>query len=172
MPGGRAGTLDASVLTFILVVVLGGGVALLAISLAESSQPATETDEPDRGDLADPAPRQAPTGSAEPVSAPAPEPEREPEPEPTVAAPFAPVTSIAERGDAHEPVRRRHRGSVPKQFTALEGRYADVAGAPLWRRLASLVGIVVITVVFGVASAAVLGAIIAAVAQLANDAIG
>lgn len=166
-------------LTFILVAVLGGGVALLAISLAESSQPATETDEPDRGDPADPAPPEAPAGSTEPVPAPEPEPEPEPrpdpvqpDPEPAVAAPFAPVTAVAERVEAREPERRRHRGSVPKQFTALEGRYADVAGAPLWRRILSLVGIVVITVVGGVASAAVLGAIIAAVAQLANDAIG
>ena len=171
VPGGPAGTLDASVLTFILVVVLGGGVALLAISLAESSQPATEPAEPDVGDPVEEdrgAPVDPPPGAIpEPVP-----PVEEPVPFAIEPAPVEPTLVDTGEGERYEPVRRRHRGSVPKEHTAVEGRFADVAGAPMWRRVLSLLGIVAITIAFGVASAAVLGALIAAVAQLAGDAIG
>ena len=137
-------------------MVLGGGVALLAISLAESDQPATDPPEPDRGD--DSGPLLAPV----PENPPEPEPEQEPAPQPELVAVSA--------GPAELP--RPGRDPVPAQFTAVEGRYADVAHAPLWRRVLALVGIVLITITFGVGFAAVLGAIIAAVGEVLSNAIG
>ena len=145
-------------LTFILVVVLGGGVALLAISLAESDQPATDPPEPDRGDDSEP------LLASVPETPPDPEPEDEPEPAPQ------PELVAVSAGPAELP--RPGRDPVPAQFTAVEGRYADVAHAPLWRRVLALVGIVLITITFGVGFAAVLGAIIAAVAEVLSNAIG
>ncbi|MDZ7674253.1 MAG: hypothetical protein U5K30_04200 [Acidimicrobiales bacterium] len=55
---------------------------------------------------------------------------------------------------------------------AVEGRYADVAGASVLRRLFSLVALVVIVVVVGVLIAAILGAVVGAVAELLGNAIG
>lgn len=74
------------------------------------------------------------------------------------------------------PRPRRQRetldGPVPAARTAVEGRYDEVATAPLWRRAMAVVGIVAITVTTGVAIAAILGAIIAAAAEVLGNTIG
>lgn len=88
----------------------------------------------------------------------------EPEPEPATRP---------ERREHDEPRRRaldpRH---VPKAFTAVEGRYADVAVAPVWRRLLSLTGILLIAVTIGVGVAALLGAVIGAASEILGNTIG
>lgn len=68
--------------------------------------------------------------------------------------------------------RARPGGKVSKAYTAIEGRYADVAHVPLWRRLLSLFGILAILAVLGVGIAAVLGAAFAAVAEVFTKTIG
>ena len=193
---GCPGTLVASVLTFILVVVLGGGVGLLVVSLAESSEPATDAGRSGRGDApVEPAPVALPDSDPEPVPGPraapgpqlveAPEPALDPASEPIdPPAPLlvgAPPTTVDVEGSEAEPdpppPRPRHQrdvleGPVPSTRTAVEGRYDEVASAPLWRRVMAVLGIVVITVTTGVVIAAILGAIIAAGAEVLGNTIG
>lgn len=61
---------------------------------------------------------------------------------------------------------------MPKAFTAVEGRYVDVARAPWWRRLFSLVALAVIAVAVAVAVAAIVGAVVGAAAEILGNAIG
>lgn len=166
------GTIVCSVLTLILLVVLGGGVGLLAVTLAESPKPATDGGASRRAPKAgddhseeESGARRAPAPAPVPVPSPAPPPRRESRPEPTPAP--SPV-AVAEAG----PPRRSSRGDVPKAFTAVEGRLQDVARAPLWRRLVSLVLIVVIAVGVGAAIAAIAAAIIGAAAEILGNTIG
>jgi hypothetical protein len=174
------------VLTFILVVVLGGGVGLLVVSLAESEKPATDagprrrapdpSTAPEHHDSVEP---DAPVDEAPP---PVPEPEPQPDPEPEAElvpevwvdpAPerepvFAPWRPAAAEG----PVRRRSAGAVPAAFVAVEGSYADVARAPVWRRLFAVIAILAIAVIGGVAVAAILAAVIGAAAEVLGNTIG
>lgn len=161
-------------------MVLGGGVGLLVVSLAESSEPATDAGRSGRGDEAvDPPPEPDP----EPVPAlevvPEPELVEEPEPvaPPLVGAPTTAVVDVASPEVEHDPPLPRVRqrgvdGPVPSGRTAVEGRYDEVASAPLWRRIMAVLGILVITVTSGVAIAAILGATIAAAAEVLNNTIG
>lgn len=72
-----------------------------------------------------------------------------------------------------EPPRRYQRvGSAPKDRTAIEGPYDEVALAPWWRRLVSLGLIVVVLTVLGAGIALVLGAVFAAIGALLDGAIG
>lgn len=72
-----------------------------------------------------------------------------------------------------EPPRRYQRvGATPKDRTAIEGPYDEVALAPWWRRLVSLALIVAVLVLLGAGIAAVLGALFAAVGALLDGAIG
>lgn len=139
-------------LAFILLVVLGGGVGLLAVSLAESSKPATDAGSDRRGP--------GPDDDAD-------EPENQPVPEP-VDEPRAPTRPPVERRPRRTPDPR----NVPRAYTAIEGRFADVARAPLWRRILSIIGIVLIAVALGVGLAAVFGAIIGALAEILGNTIG
>lgn len=148
-------------LTLILLVVLGGVVGLLAVSLAESSKPATD-EAPSR--RADAERDLAPAASAVPVPAVtvAPQPVVAPVVEPRAAGPILAETLP----------RKVDRGSVPKAYTAVEGRYQDLIRPPIWRRMTSLALIVVIVVVVGVSIAGILGAIIGAVAEILGNTIG
>ena len=166
-------------------MVLGGGVGLLVVTLAESEKPATDAgpdrrapgaSEPDRDLDPDPEPEPHPVPEPEPevrdepVPEPAPDPEPDawvaptPEPEPV----FAPLQPHVADG----PVRRRSAGAVPAAFVALEGSYADVAGAPLWRRFLAVITILAIAVIGGVLVAAVLAAVIGAAAEVLGNTIG
>lgn len=163
-------------LTFILLVVLGGGAGLWVVSMAEASKPATAGSRPSRAPVRELLARFT-AETKTPEGEPEPEPEHEPvadrEPEPA---------GVEVR--AHEPApletesrrtRRAHAragGRVPKAYTAVEGRFADVARVPLWRRVLSLIGIVVIAGLVGVGIAAVLGAAFAAVAEIFSNTIG
>ena len=172
-------------LTFILVVVLGGGVGLVVVSLAESEKPATDAGQNGRADPPDAGP--GPGAEPEPDTVPEPEPEPEPEPvpdpEPVVAsgppperrfAPLVPPTPgpSGPSGPAAGPERRRSAGSVPAGFVAVEGTYAEVARVPIWRRLLAVIGILAIAVVGGVVIAAVLAAVVGAAAELLGNTIG
>lgn len=167
-------------LTFILLAVLGGGLGLLAVVLAGTDQkPATEGAESPRAHVAPPEPDDAPPVEHDPIPA------LDVEPAPPVTVAAIPDTSLPmEPADRVEPQRRagpvapprprrvRDPRSVPRSLRAVEGRFEDVARAPLWRRIASLAGIGAITVLVGVAIAAVLGASIGAVAEIVGNTIG
>lgn len=161
-------------LTLILLVVLGGGVGLLAVTLAESPKPATDGGRIRRAQKPSDAHEEAePTAEAAPAPTPTPRSDREPNPKPNpepnrVPAPAATRVVEADAG----PPRQASRGDVPKAFTAVEGRLQDVAAAPLWRRLVSLVLIVIIAVGVGVAIAAIAAAIIGAAAEIVGNTIG
>jgi hypothetical protein len=173
------------VLTFILVVVLGGGVGLLVVSLAESSEPATDAGRSGRGEApVEPPPEALLEPDPEPVPAVqvTPEPQLEQEPGPAldpapllVGAPTTATDAAWPEAEHAPPLPRRPRdveGPIPANRTAVEGRYDEVASAPLWRRVVAVIGIVLITVTAGVAIAAVLGAIIAAAAEVLGNTIG
>ena len=93
--------------------------------------------------------------------------------EPTVAVP----TAVA----AYEPVEvplaplppgRRDGKKVPAAYTAVEGTYREVARVPLWRKALSLVSLLGILVVVGVAIAALAGATFGAIAEMVDSAVG
>ncbi len=173
-------------LTLILLVVLGGGVGLLAVSLAEKPKPATNdaagprAGAPDEPSPSDPTPAPEPEPFM-PVRTPEPTPPRGQPAIPAVGTPLPLVATgrpaVADRPDprferADALPRRIDRGRVPKAYTAVEGRYQDVIRPPIWRRLVSLGLIAVIVVVVGVSIAAILGAIIGAVAEVLGNTIG
>lgn len=162
-------------------MVLGGGVGLLVVSLAESSEPATDAGRSERGDPPDqPAAAALPEPDPEPVAESAPTPEPEPIEAPAPLLVGAPPTTadVAWSGPDQEPPPRPRRqrevveGPVPAARTAIEGRYDEVALAPLWRRVMAVLGIVAITVTIGVLIAAILGAVIAAAAEVLGNTIG
>ena len=184
-------------LTLILLVVLGGGVGILAVSMAER-KPATNDPDSRRAQAADeaeetgapephaasdrePEPRPEPAPETAPVEThvPEPEPPPAPEPEPVPASMTAPGTT-SEPADRPAfaprrgvgPERRPHRGSVPASQTAVEGPLGDLIRPSFPRRILSLVGIAVIVVGVGIGIAAVLGAIVGGAAELVGNAIG
>lgn len=61
---------------------------------------------------------------------------------------------------------------VPAAYTAVEGAYRDVARAPVWRKVLSLVSLLGILLVVSVTIAALAGATFGAVAELVDGAIG
>lgn len=134
-------------LAFILLVVLGGGIGLVAVSLAGSPKPATDGGPDHRAPGHDDDPEPDPV---EPVA--------DTEPEPDV-----------ERGS---PRRRPDPRTVPRAYTAIEGRFDEVATPPWWRRLLSLVALVIIAVLIGVGLAAVAAGVIGAIAELLDTAVG
>lgn len=156
-------------LTLILLVVLGGGVGLFAVWLIDA-----------RG-LARLLGRFAP-GSLRPTrrgdtTAPA-----KPDPEPAVASSTAggpvAVETLEPVDTGYEPLPspvaagRGGSARVPAAYTAVEGTYREVARVPVWRRLVSLVALLVILVVIGASIAALAGAVFAAVAELVDSAVG
>lgn len=111
------------------------------------------------GTTADPSPG---TPVAEPApAAPRPEPDAfEP-----VGTPLAPLPTSA-------PTGRRGQKKVPPAYTAVEGTYREVARVPLWRKLVSLVLLLVTLAVVGAGIAAVTGAAFGLVAELVDGAVG
>lgn len=176
-------------LTLILLVVFGGGGGLLAIWLIDpdSLTPLTErlrlaSLRGDRGQGTTGEGPAAPSGEAVPVAEPAPEPEPEPEPgpeprrEPVMAA-AAPAAAGAPPGDLVRtptagPPRGRRSPKVPAAFTAIEGTYREVVRVPLWRKVLSLVLILLVLVAAGIAFAALLAGGLAVAAGLLDRAIG
>ncbi|WP_436793505.1 hypothetical protein [Actinospongicola halichondriae] len=137
-------------LTLILLVVLGGVVGIMAVSMAER-KPATNGGPSRRA------------GGAKKTASPAPAPQvhHEPEPEST--------RTIAVGSPASPPP---HTGTVPASQTAVEGRFADLVRPSLPRRVTSLVGLAVIVVVVGVGIAAIIGAVVGGAAEILGNAIG
>ena len=178
---GGPDTIDDSVLAFILLVVLGGGIGLLAVSLAESPKPATDGGPDHRAPDHDGEPK---PDAAEPVDESEPEPEVTPEPEPNpepdpvettdVLVPVGSGTNLtgSEPRTTPAPRRRPDPRTVPRAYTAIEGRFEEVATPPWWRRLLSLVALVVIAVLIGVGLAAMAAGVIGAVAELIDAAVG
>lgn len=163
-------------LTLILLVVLGGGVGILAVSMAER-KPATGdagtrrgTDAAaDDGDRPEP-PRNPSETASDPASSPTTAVERTPGPRPGPGP--GPVARPERPRRIAGPARRRSRGDVPKSQTAVEGRLADLVRPSMPRRIASLVGVAVIVVAVGVGIATVLGAIVGAAAEILDNTIG
>ncbi len=149
---------------FILLVVLGGGIGLLAVSLAESPKPATDGG---RDQRAPDAPTDQEPGDEPGVR------EADPEPVEATTEVLVPAAVAAAVREPATPTRRRpDPRSVPRAYTAIEGRFQDVA-APSWgRRLFSLIALVVIAALIGVALAATAAAIIGAIAELVDAAVG
>lgn len=151
-------------------MVLGCGVALLAVSTAER-KPATARTERRRGTTTE-----NPTDGAPATEASAP---ADPDPVPAPTSATQPAAHAPERPDHDVPAAvsgparraRRPRG-VPAAQAAVEGRYADVARASLLRRVLSLVGIIVIVVVVGVLIALLFGAVVGAAAEMFGNTIG
>ncbi len=151
-------------LALILLVVLGGGIGLLAVSLAESTKPATGGDEPTRGPDATALDPDAPPDDATALD-PDPTPDDDVAAEPVVI-PAPAATAPPKRSPRPDP------SAVPRAFTAIEGSYAEVAGAPVWRRAMSLVGIAVIALAAGVGIAGLAAAVVGAAAEVLNNTIG
>lgn len=186
-------------LTLILLVVLGGGVGILAVSMAER-KPATnaldsrrarsaddgapvavdtgentgdDTDD-DTGDTAEAAPVPQPAQPVVPTPAPAPAPVTAPLP--SVTAEPEPQSEPrphrpADRRPGPGPERRLRRGDVPRSQTAVEGELGDLLRPSITRRFTSLVGVVLIVIGVGVGIAAFLGAIVGGLAELFGNAI-
>lgn len=154
---GGPGTIGGSLLVFILLVVLGGGIGLLAVSLAGSPKPAT-----DRG----PTTRARRPGTDE-ESADDQDPADTVTPQPEPDLPLAPSTPPVARKRRVPDVRQ-----VPRAHVAIEGRYDEVGAAPWWRRLLSLVALVVLVIVLGVGIAAVAAAVIGAISEFVGTAVG
>ncbi len=186
-------------LTLILLVVLGGGVGILAVSMAEA-KPATNAPDSRRarveGDGSgdpDEDPGDGPDGTddehdvpdepeevATPATVPvpaapahaqvaAPTPPAPIDPPPTRPEPRREPRPAARRGSG--PERRLQRGDVPRSQTAIEGELGDLLRPSIPRRVTSLVGVVVIVVGVGVGIAAFLGAIVGGIAELFGNAI-
>lgn len=85
---------------------------------------------------------------------------------------FEPVETRSEPLTAPVGTARRGKERIPAAYTALEGTYREVARTPLWRKLVSLVLLVVILAVIGVAIAAIAGATFGIVAELVDGAVG
>lgn len=159
------GTLWSSVLTLILLVVLGGGAGILAVSLIDSGGLSRLLGRLERFSLRGRRARHtAPASSDE--AAPTPSADIE-----LVERADGLVAVGGTRSPAH-PAPRSGLRNVPKAYTAVEGTYRDVARLPWWRRAVSLVALAAIVVVLGAASAALAGAAIGAAAELLDGAIG
>lgn len=173
-------------LAFILLVVLGGGIGLLAVSLAQASKPATDGGPNHRAPDHDDEPG---TDAAEPdpEAATEPDPEAGPETRPDagpdgarsveatdVLVPVGSATVSTNPVSGAGPVRRRRPDprTVPRHHIAIEGRFDEVARPPWWRRLLSLVALVVIAVLVGTGLAAMAAGVIGAIAELVDAAVG
>ena len=82
-----------------------------------------------------------------------------------VEVPLAPLPAQASTG-------RPNEKRVPAAYTAVEGTYRDVARPPLWRRVISLVSLLVVLLLVGVAIAALAGAVLGVIAELVDGAVG
>ena len=159
-------------LTLILLVVLGGGVGILAVSMAER-KPATNAPDSRRArDRSEGAPTATATPPPVEQQPDRPQPQPEPQPAPQPQPVPQPAPSPPARGRSAGPERRLHRGDVPRSQTAVEGELGDLLRPSLPRRLTSLVGVVLLVVGVGVGIAAFLGAIVGGVAELFGNAIG
>lgn len=174
---GGTDTIVVSVLTFMLLVVLGGGLGLLAVSLAESPKPATDRGRTMRAPSAE-------LGAPDPVERPT----DDPVDDLVEAAGDGPIGTVPEMATDAEvadvpaatpppraapaPRRQPDVGTIPRAFVAVEGRYDAVAVAPLWRRLLSVLAMILIAIVLGVGLAAVAAAVFGALAELLNAAVG
>lgn len=134
-------------LTLILLVVLGGGAGLLAVSLSDHRAPWAAL--------------LGRRGAASLRPSPAQD-----------TSPAIDDTELWIRPPDEPPRRYQRVGATPKDRTAIEGPYDEVALAPWWRRLVSLVLIVVVLTVLGAGIALVLGAVFAAIGALLDGAIG
>lgn len=83
-----------------------------------------------------------------------------------------PVESSFEPLPAPEPTTRRGQKEIPAAYTAVEGTYREVARVPLWRKLVSLLVLLVILVMIGATIAAIAGATFGLVAELVDGAVG
>ncbi|MCO8125601.1 hypothetical protein NHL50_00065 [Acidimicrobiia bacterium EGI L10123] len=155
-------------LTLILLVVLGGGAGLLAVWLVDArglsrllGRFAPGSLRPTRrgGTTATP-----PSGTSATEPAPA-------APGPEQAA-FEPVGTPLAPLPASAPAGRRGQKKIPSAYTAVEGTYREVARVPLWRKLVSLVFLLLTLAVIGVGIAAVAGAAFGLVAELVDGAVG
>jgi hypothetical protein len=169
------------VLTLILLVVFGGAGGLLAVWLIDpdSLTPLTErlrlaSLRGDRGQGTTGERPAEPADEAVPEAPTAADPEPEPEPAPEMAVAVAPAgappTDLVQAPAG--PPKGRRSAKVPAAFTAIEGTYRDVARVPLWRKVLSLVLILVLLVGAGIAFAALLAGGLAVAAGLLDRAIG
>ena len=145
-------------LTLILLVVLGGGVGILAVSMAEP-KPAMRGMGSRRARAAEDTSTGPSTDPEFHVDAP---------PE---AQPQTPTPAPLRRTTIGLPMRDR-RGSVPAAQTAVEGSLHRLVRPSIPRRVLSLVGIAAITVVVGIGIAAIFGAVVGAAAEILGNAIG
>ena len=161
-------------LTLILLVILGGGVGILAVSMAEG-KPAMRGDGSRRAHTAEtsesePTTQQVAASMPTPASTPAPAPTPTPTPTPG-RDPRTPVARTIRRTTDGLP-RQVARGAVPSAQTAVEGAFHDLVRPSIPRRVLSLVGIVVIAVVIGVGIAALFGAVVGGAAEIVGNTIG
>lgn len=149
-------------------MVLGGGAGLLAVWLIDARGLSRLLGRFAPGSLR--SPRRAGTtatpSSGTPATDPAtvtPGPEQ-PAFEP-VGTPLAPLPASA-------PTGRRGQKKIPSAYIAVEGTYREVVRVPLWRKLVSLVLLLVTLAVIGAGIAAVAGGAIGVVAELVDGAVG
>lgn len=154
-------------LTFILLVVLAGGVGLIAVSAAEHDDPARKLRRS----------RREGTSWYERISAFSEEPAKEPTPRaalPTEPGPEPATTDLRTSTAEMAPPtpRRATRGNVPERFTAVEGAFEQVAYPSRGRRVFSTIQIVLLVAVLAVAIAGATGAAVAVIARALDSAIG
>ena len=143
--------------TLILLVVLGGGAGLLAVSLSDHRAPWALVGRRRSASL-----RRAPTRGTSPSADAA-----------TGGRSAAPTRgTAASSGEVVAGGRAYRRVTASPRTTAVEGPWIDVARVPWWRRLVSLGLIVVIVGLVGAGLALAAGFAIATVAELVNGAIG
>lgn len=145
-------------LTLILLVILCGGVGILAVSTAEG-KPAMRSEGPRRARKSER--DEAVTVVASP-NGDVPQPQRAPlrQPAPSV------------RSSSPGLPRRARRGEIPAAQTAVEGSLGDLVRPSMPRRVVSLAGIVGIAVVVGIGIAALLGAVVGGAAEIFGNTIG
>lgn len=156
----------------ILLVVLGGGAALLAVVLTDQRASWAPHDRHGTPSLrGDGGGHTAPRGTAVDERAPRRTARRSATVPPTPVDEAA-TSSVPPSGTAARP---RLRGPVvvaTGAVTAVEGAYRDVAEVPFWRRVVSLVLLVVIVGLLSVGVTVALAATVALVAELLDRAIG
>ncbi len=141
--------------------MLGGGLGLLAVALAER-QPATVQDRNRRGQDDEVGDDEDDEDEDEPeVVFEVPERTPAPPPAPTAPAPRRPTAAPA----GPRRVARRPDG-VRRSQVAVEGAFGDVGVASLPRRLLALVGLVLVVLAVGVMLAVVIGAAVGAGVEL------
>lgn len=155
------GTLDCSVLTFMLVLLLGVGVGIAVVMLAARDDESTRLQQtnhdrirPTKSASAAPEDHHHDVAALDPAAS---------------ATGGQPAWTAEATADPQGPGRRR--GAIPDDQIAIEGSFAEVATATAGRRVRSAISLVVIAVISGAVIAGTLGVLALAAGALLDRAV-